>query len=36
MNYVSPPYVVEEQIDLAYANLHHTYRAKIDRYRIDH
>ena len=31
MNYVSPPYSTEEQIDFAYANLHPNYRSRIER-----
>ena len=31
MNYISPSYSLEEQIDFAYANLHLNYRSKIER-----
>ena len=34
MNYVSPPYSLEEQVDFAYANLHPNYRSKIERDQI--
>ena len=34
MNYVSPSYSLEEQVNFAYANLHPNYRSKIERDQI--